>query len=80
MYDAARGEKAEMQGLNDRLARHLQNIGTLKGDGGVDPAQYRQAMQALENELGQLKQMYEAELGKLRYSKIGTGGCAVYWE
>ena len=67
MRNTTCGDKADMQGLNDRLSSYIQRIRAMKQDtGAIDPACYHENLRILENELMKLKNMYEQELDRLR--------------
>ena len=66
----AAGEMNQMRCLNDKLASYLTRIRGLETQGGVDTSGYRDTIRLLDQDMNQLKQLYEGELVKLRWAEI----------
>ena len=68
-------ERRDMQGLNDRLASFLNRLRQLQANAGqMDTSAYHAAIKSLEDEIGKLKAMYEAELDRLRWARHRAQG------
>ena len=56
-----------MESLNDRLAAYVSRVRNLRNSAHeFDVSGYRDAIRSLEEEIVQVKGLYETELGRLR--------------
>lgn len=61
-------EKEELQKLNDRFSNYVARIRQLLGQpsNNVDTSAFLKSMKVLDEEIANLKSIYESELDKLR--------------
>ena len=70
--------------LNNALAGYMDMVRQMRAQAGagLDPKAYKDAMRALEEEMMNLKNMYERELSRLRYvhfAFLQNDSCTGLW-